>query len=103
MKTVTADTCAQAWLSATNYLRTKESWSDFNVILEITDPMAVTDQDKAVFSLVDALLLKNETSVDTVVNTIFPARLYSTNGAKDLCKKYEEDRKSTRLNSSHRT
>jgi thymidylate synthase len=89
MKPIPGETCAQAWLAAANYLRGKADRREYNLIIEVTNPMVLTDKDKEVFSLVDSLLLKHRTSIDTVVNTIFPAKLYSTTGAEDLYKRYD--------------
>ena len=89
MKPITAQTCTQAWLEAVRHLRPRKPWRDYNVILEITNPMAMPPEDKRVHDLVDSFLeAKAGKRISTVVNTIFPATLYTSFGRDGVFKRY---------------
>jgi PDZ domain len=91
MKPITAPTCTQAWLEATRHLRSRNHWRDYNLILEIATPMALPPEDKRVHDLVDSFLEKKAGKrISTVINTIFPATLYTSYGRDGVFKRYPE-------------
>lgn len=85
MKPIEAETCVDAWLQACDYLLGQPAWRGYSLVLEITNPMALPAGDRASYDLVDAFLIeKGGLPVNTVVNTIFPARHYLRHGANGL-------------------
>jgi hypothetical protein len=58
-------------------------------VLEIADPLALPARDRAVQDLVDGFLRrKGGLPISTIVNTIFPARLYERFGSKGVYEQY---------------
>jgi hypothetical protein len=59
------------WFNAISHVaKVKE---DFNLVLEIEDPIAVTEEDQAVINRIDAALRQSDdSSIQYVANTIFP-------------------------------
>jgi hypothetical protein len=89
MKPITAETCTKAWLQATQHLQRFDDWRDYTVILEITAPMQLPDEDKKVYEIVDSFLAdKASIRISTVINTIFPATLFARHGADGVFKEY---------------
>lgn len=84
-------TCTKAWLKAVNHLRGTESWRDYNLVLEIAEPMTLPKEDRAVHELMDAFLVeKASMRISTVINTIFPATLYVRYGKVGVFERYPE-------------
>jgi hypothetical protein len=76
---------------AVEHLRSQSGCRDYNLILEIAQPMSLNARDKLICSKVDEFLVSNGMqSVSTVINTIFPASLYMKHGAKKLFEEYRE-------------
>jgi hypothetical protein len=91
MKTFSANSCTKAWLETAQHLRTRPHWRDYNVILEITDPMSMPPEDKRVHDIVDEFLnAKAGKRISTIVNTIFPATLYKNYGRDGVFKRFPE-------------
>jgi thymidylate synthase len=91
MRTVPAATCTRAWLDAATHLQSQTNARDYNVILEINEPMVLHDDEKAVYAAVDSFLTKHQKqSINTVVNTIFPAGFYARGGADKVIDDYGE-------------
>lgn len=91
MKAIEAGTCVDAWLQACEHLLAQEadSWRDYNLILEIADPLALPAPDRLAFTLLDRFLASHGgLPVNTVVNTIFPAQLYQKHGASGVYERY---------------
>ena len=89
MKSITAQTCTKAWLQASQHLRAQPHWRDYNVMLEIAEPMSLPSEDKNVHDLVDTFLSeKADKRLSTVINTIFPAALYRRYGREGVFGKY---------------
>jgi hypothetical protein len=90
MKAIEATTCVDAWLRACEYLLSRgDGWRAYNVLLEITRPIALPEGDRAVVTLVDKFLVsRGGLPVNSVVNTIFPAALYQRHGAAGLAERY---------------
>ena len=71
---ITAKTCTEAWLGAANLLAGTADRIAYNVILDIEQPITVTEVDQRIVEAVDRFLKKNEADpVATVAATIFPA------------------------------
>ncbi len=89
MKLINAQTCTKAWLAAAKHLRVQDNWRDYNVIIEIAEPMSLPPEDKEVHDLVDNFLAeKADKRLSTIVNTIFPATLYSRHGRAGVFEEY---------------
>src|SRR5262245_60363839 len=91
MKAIEAGTCVDAWLQACQYLLAHEAddWRAYNVVLEITDPLALPPPDRTAFGILDRFLIEHGgLPVNTVVNTIFPAQLYQKHGAIGVYERY---------------
>jgi len=89
---IRANTCTAAWLKAINHLNSLEHKHDFNLILEIANPMKVLAPEAKVKTELDDLLRKSKKqTIGTVINTIFPATLYSKHGRAGMFKAYKEE------------
>ena len=89
MKTFEADTCVDAWLSASEFLLEQPEWRAYTIVLEIADPLALPPRDRAVHDVVDGFLRrKRGLPISTVVNTIFPAQLYERHGPDGVYEQY---------------
>lgn len=95
MRPIAAATATEAWLKACEYLLDQketagqQAWREFNVILEIANPMSLPTDDLRVVQTVDQFLRsKQRMPVNTVVNTLFPAQLYQRHGAKAVFEQY---------------
>ncbi|KMN37757.1 hypothetical protein VI26_02195 [Chromobacterium sp. LK1] len=64
------------WLAAAQYLDSAPKRKAMNIILEIDNPLAITDEDKAVMQRVDAALAPRGLTLRTVAGTIFPLDIY---------------------------
>jgi hypothetical protein len=81
IKIVTQKGCAKAWLEAAEYLQGNTPRRDYNLILDIAEPMQLLSDDKAIYKTVDSFLReRGNTSLSTVLNTIFPATRYLRRG-----------------------
>ncbi|MGA2175577.1 MAG: hypothetical protein ABSH38_11410 [Verrucomicrobiota bacterium] len=88
---IRAESCTEGWLTATEHLRSQDEWRDYNVVLEITRPMSLSEVDKQIsFEVNDFLVSNGKHSVSTIINTIFPASLYATHGASSLFERYRK-------------
>lgn len=67
-----------AWLDAAQYLAGRPCMEDQNLILEISDPLSMTAEAKAVLGSVDQALSQNVPglTISTVADTIFPLGVY---------------------------
>lgn len=89
MKTFSATTCTEAWLAAATHLESQPDWKDYTLVLEITSPLTLADHEHVVHDTVDTFLSKHGGhSINTVVNTIFPATLYTKYGAQNVLQRY---------------
>ncbi len=83
----TQPSCARAWLAAASAI--SPDGEGYNVVIDVTDPVACDKQDSAVISLVDEFLRGHETNpVSTVANTIFPQSLYARFGSPRFFDEY---------------
>lgn len=68
------------WLAAARHLRTIPRRRAMNLLLEISDPLTITAEDRAVMTQVDAALAHKGLTLRTVAGTIFPLDLYKRHG-----------------------
>lgn len=88
---IRAHTCTDAWLQAVSHLRVQQGLRDYNLVLEIKRPLELAPHEKAIAAVVNDFLVENDKhSVNTVVNTIFPASLYRKHGAAGLYERYHK-------------
>jgi hypothetical protein len=88
---VEAKTCVEAWLKAVNVLATIPDRCAYNVILDIENPVAMTNLDQGIVRAVDRFLTDHEADpVATVAATIFPASDYRRNGVKGVFEDFPE-------------
>lgn len=90
---ITGETCPEVWLKACNYLlgKNQSQYSDYNLILEINNPLQITPEDKIIYDLVDNFLYsKGARNIDTVAATIFPASFYISKGFEKMSAEYPE-------------
>src|SRR5690242_17552157 len=53
---IRATSCTDAWLQAANHLRSQTDWKDYNLILEISRPMALTPVEARIAGELDRFL-----------------------------------------------
>ena len=88
---ICAETCTEAWLKTATMLITLKGRAAYNVVLDISHPLALTPADKAVVQKVDEFLLRHDTDpVSTVAGTIFPAAHYKRQGAAGVYETFPE-------------
>ncbi|MDW3684681.1 hypothetical protein RA280_23620 [Cupriavidus sp. CV2] len=78
------------WLAAAKHLDSAPGRSARNIVLEISDPLAITAEDKAVMQRVDAALEPLNLTLRTVAGTIFPLDMYSRHKRPAFYGKYKE-------------
>jgi thymidylate synthase len=84
-------TCAAAWLEATEAVNAAQDHEAHNVIIDVAEPLSQSATDGAIFSLVDGLLRTQEKlPVQSVANTIFPEALYRRHGAPAFMDKFHK-------------
>jgi len=83
-------TCAAAWLKATNAVNAAPDHEAHNVIIDVAEPLSESAADRRVIQLADKFLRsKNAMPIQAVANTIFPHDLYRRHGAPKLYDVYE--------------
>lgn len=88
---IEAKTCVEAWLKAANLLAKMPQRCAYNVILDIEDPITMTDVDRRILRTVDLFLSDHDADpVATVAATIFPASDYRRNGVKGVFEDFPE-------------
>jgi hypothetical protein len=91
MKVIPGDTIAEVWVKACCYLLDCRKMMDTNVILNITQPALVRQQDAAIAARLDAFLLAYEQySNHTVAETIFPGYEYVRRGVDGVYNVYPD-------------
>lgn len=84
-----AETTTKAWFEGIKYLRDQDDWREFNVVLDVANPMSLPAEDKRVSQIIGTFLKKNDKKpLSTVINTIFPACLNDGQGADALIQEY---------------
>ncbi|MBC3932626.1 thymidylate synthase family protein [Undibacterium curvum] len=78
------------WHAAATHLLHAHERTDMNLVLEIIDPMTVTEEDKKLMRQIDVALKSPgcDLTLDTVASTIFPYRMYERHGRPAMYKKY---------------
>jgi hypothetical protein len=80
-----------AWIKGLTHLEQKEEWRDYNLILDIENPLALSDQERGIAEELGRFLEKHgKKPINTVINTIFPSALYRGSNAETLIKEYLE-------------
>jgi len=89
---ITGITIEDTWLKAIKYFLDNEKKFDYNLIMEIEQPVATNARSKAIRSELDDLLenvtRKKLYSINTVAETIFPAAEYKRHGVKGVLEIY---------------
>ena len=92
MKPITAKSRATAWLAAIQHLSSCETWADYNLILEIADPMRRDEEDRRIEERLDGFLREaNQFPLSTVAETIFPAGEYRRHGPRGVYEIYPRE------------
>lgn len=78
------------WLEAARYLDTQPKREAMNLVLEISDPMRLEEEEKGKIKQVNSALAHKNISVQTVAGTIFPTALYRRHGRPDFYDAYKE-------------
>ncbi len=73
--------CAAAWRDAVRAVDAAPGHQAYNVIIDVSDPVASATVAHPGIAAVDAFLTPRAKPIDTVANTIFPASLYMRHGA----------------------
>lgn len=77
------------WLAAAKHLELSPGRKAMNIVLEIAEPLAVTDEDKALMLQVDGALAAKDLTLRTVAGTIFPLDLYRRYGRPGFYDRYK--------------
>jgi len=81
----------EAWFRAINYFVDNKKDIEYNLILEIEQPVATDVRSKEIRRRIDSLLKgANKYSINTVAETIFPAAEYKRHGAKGVMEIYPD-------------
>lgn len=78
------------WLAAAQHLDSAPKRKAMNIVLEIDDPLSITDEDNAVMQRVDAALAPIGLTLRTIAGTIFPLDLYRRHKRPAFYEKYKE-------------
>ncbi|KAA0591991.1 hypothetical protein J2848_003818 [Azospirillum lipoferum] len=91
MKPIYAETPTGAWLEAAEFLLTQPDLRSSRVVLEVSKPIALSKSDRTVFDTLDSFLVdRGGMPVNTVANTIFPAKMYARHGRSGIYDAYLE-------------
>ena len=89
MKTIEGDGCATTWLVAAEYLLGQDEWEEHNLILEVRNPCARSEQENRIRKVVDDFLRTRKANpLFTVSETIFPAAEYKRFGPEGVYETY---------------
>lgn len=89
-KLIHAERILPAWLDAMNYLEGNHG-EGRNLLLEISDPDALTASDRAAIDIVDEALREgSDLSVKTVAGTIFPQAMYTRHGRPEFYQVFKD-------------
>jgi hypothetical protein len=76
--------CASAWREAVRAVDSRQGHTAYNVIIDISDPVANASLSDPRIAVVNDFLSDCEKSIETVANTIFPLGLYRRYGAPEF-------------------
>ena len=92
MKAITGESRATTWLAAAGHLTECTDWEDYNLVLEVLDPMRRDARDRKIEEHVDQFLQANgHFPLSTVAETIFPAGEYRRHGPKGVFETYPNE------------
>jgi thymidylate synthase len=81
--------CTDGWLQAVEHLKTQNDWRDYNLVLEIANPMSLSKPEREIAAEVNRFLTAHaKYPISTVINTIFPASIYAKHGADGVFNLY---------------
>ncbi len=84
---ISRPSCASAWLAASQAVYGLPGHEGHHVVIDVDNPVALSEQDAAVVKAVDTFLDENNENgflVRTVANTIFPQSTYEAYGSPDF-------------------
>lgn len=91
MKAIVGDSRATTWLAAVKHLSTCDRWEDYNLILEVADPMRKNERDQHIETTVNTFLSARDMySLHTVAETIFPGAEYRKHGVQGVYETYPD-------------
>jgi hypothetical protein len=91
MKPILSPTCVKAWSEAAKHLISQRNRRDYMLILEIENGMNLPPEDKLAADNVESFLRdRANLGLNTVINTIFPASLYASEGRSGVFSKFNE-------------
>jgi hypothetical protein len=88
-----SDRIAPAWKAAAQHLLAIKGHEDFNLVLEVQNPLAIDESDRTVLKRVDEAIRvgsKQKMTLRTVSGTIFPQDFYLRFGRPLMYEKYRE-------------
>lgn len=92
VKAITQESCERAWLQAAEHLAASHDHTDFNLLVEITNPAMHNAADLRVRAKVDAFLRKKGANpLATVAGTIFPTSEYLNYGSRGVYEVYPNE------------
>jgi hypothetical protein len=92
MKQITGESRATTWLAAMRHLDECDDWEDYNLVLEILDPMRRDPVDQRIEDTVDKFLrAADKFPLTTVSETIFPASEYRRHGPDGVYETYPNE------------
>lgn len=77
------------WREAARYLDTQPDRQALNLVLEISDPLTLTDDDRQVMGRVNSALKRSGLTLQTVAGTIFPIDFYRRYGRPAFYEHYK--------------
>ena len=86
----THDRIVPTWLAAARHLNAQKGRHAKNLLLEITHPLDLTEEDHTVMARVDQALERKNLTLRTVAGTIFPVAMYHEYGRPGYYEKYKE-------------
>jgi hypothetical protein len=83
---ISQPSCASAWLAASQAVHGRPGHEGHHVVIDVDNPVALSEQDAAVVKAVDAFLAAHGENdpARTVANTIFPQATYEAHGSPDF-------------------
>ena len=88
---IKAKSPTDAWMKGLSHLQEQDEWRDYNLILEIENPLALpAGERRGAEELGVFLAAHDKKPLSTVINTIFPAALCKGSDAETLIKEYME-------------
>jgi hypothetical protein len=93
VKAISDNSIVGSWISACEHLSQQGTdWREYNLILEIANPTSLSNVEHTVVNHLNAFYRARDAfSVNTVVNTIFPAQLYVRYGSSGVYEKYMQE------------